>query len=102
CLGPKDATQGKVGGAVNCAKSIRALGKNVCFAEGPNTHLCESGATKVIGWTTNNKRTTSWCEDVASGVEWILNNCPACGGNDCNIAGTSLSLVKSFSVYEDG
>ena len=86
CYSPSEATPGSVGGAVDCANYLTGLGSKDCHTDG-NTVMCSSGRTIVRGIALGADSATSSCQDVAIAVGWVLDNCPACGGDDCNIAG---------------
>ena len=86
CYSPSEATPGSVGGAVDCANYLTSLGTQDCRTDG-STVMCSSGRTMVRGIALGDDSASSFCSDVAVAVGWVLDNCPACGGDDCNIAG---------------
>ncbi|KAI0800119.1 cytochrome P450 [Fomes fomentarius] len=88
CYPRSEATPGNVGGAVDCNNFLLGLGTTACTVSRGGTIMCHSGRTIVKGFGVGNDNTaSSYCRDVATAVAWVLNNCPACPGNDCDIAG---------------
>ena len=88
CYGPSLATPGTFRGAVDCAEYLKKLGKRHCRADKDGTVMCTSRGTVVKGFASGGKKSaSSYCRDVAHAVVWVLDNCPACGGSNCDIAG---------------
>ena len=87
CYPPNEATPGTVRGAVNCANYLRSLDTQECFVPKAGVVMCTDSGTVVKGFTDGQESSSSYCRDVATAVVWILDHCPACGGDDCAIAG---------------
>ena len=68
-----------------CADYLRKLGKQDCVVDGIGaTGFCKSPATgpaavRVFGMSNTGYRESSWCEDVASAVDWVVANCQSGG-----------------------
>ncbi|KAI0767191.1 hypothetical protein C8Q74DRAFT_1317970 [Fomes fomentarius] len=88
CYPRSEATPGNVGGAVDCNNYLLGLGTKACTVPRSGTVMCHSGRTIVKGFAVGDDDTaSSYCRDVATAVAWVLDNCPACPGNDCDVAG---------------
>ncbi|KAI0746730.1 hypothetical protein C8Q80DRAFT_1177050 [Daedaleopsis nitida] len=88
CYPTSEATPGDVGGAVDCNNYLLGLGTKACTVSRGGTVMCHSGRTIVKGFAVGDSDTaSSYCRDVATAVAWVLDNCPACPQDSCNIAG---------------
>ncbi|KMP07747.1 hypothetical protein CISG_00108 [Coccidioides immitis RMSCC 3703] len=100
CYPRREATPGKVGGAVDCTNYLKRLGTKECRARKGGTIMCRSGGTIVKGFPNNANTASSYCRDVATAVVWVLDHCPACGGSDCDVAGIAAAGGNGYLVIK--
>lgn len=91
CFPGWEATPGTVGGAVDCANYLRGLGTRECRAPRDGIIMYRSRGTIIKSWAINEDSAASYCVDVAAAIGWVLDHCPACGGDGCAVAGTSVT-----------
>ncbi|EAS34857.3 uncharacterized protein CIMG_00211 [Coccidioides immitis RS] len=87
CYHPStDVSVGTIGGAVACSKFLKGLDTRQCHAKRGGLVLCEEKGTVITAYAKDTS-VSSWCKHVAAGIDWMVEHCATCKGDDCKIAG---------------
>ncbi|EER24580.1 hypothetical protein CPC735_059500 [Coccidioides posadasii C735 delta SOWgp] len=87
CYHPStDVSVGTIGGAVACSKFLKGLDTRQCHAKRGGLVLCEEQGTVITAYAKDTS-VSSWCKHVAAGIDWMVEHCATCKGDDCKIAG---------------
>ncbi|TPX26818.1 hypothetical protein DIZ76_012281 [Coccidioides immitis] len=91
CYHPStDVSVGTIGGAVACSKFLKGLDTRQCHAKRGGLVLCEEKGTVITAYAKDTS-VSSWCKHVAAGIDWMVEHCATCKGDDCKIAGMAAA-----------
>nr|KMM66352.1 hypothetical protein CPAG_02691 [Coccidioides posadasii RMSCC 3488] len=91
CYHPStDVSVGTIGGAVACSKFLKGLDTRQCHAKRGGLVLCEEQGTVITAYAKDTS-VSSWCKHVAAGIDWMVEHCATCKGDDCKIAGMAAA-----------